>query len=82
MVRMYDGRLLLELELRNSQYACERDVFELILDKYDREQEAYEVENVIWVLQDAEDWKYNRGEYYDDEGNPDEREMSVKLWRR
>lgn len=81
MVRFYDDKYVLQIELRNRGESCERELLEHFMNDYDEVTNDYYVESIFWVLQGAEDWKHNRSVYYDEEGNPDEREMIVKIWR-
>lgn len=76
MTRFTDGRITKEITLKvweNGQWSpsFEKDFFDVGGLPYDMETDTYTVEDVEYLVEQAEDWKNGVGDYQDDyEGEP------------
>ena len=87
MTRLTDGKKTIEIVMKvweGHDYSPEwdYDFFETGRLPRDEQKDAYIVPNVDYCVEQAEDWKYGRGDFLDDyEGtpghNPDDRYVDV-----
>ena len=71
MTRFTDGTKTIELEMRvwngfDYDPAFENEFFDVGGLEYDANEDAYIVEDVEYLIEQAMDWKYGRGDQYKD----------------
>ena len=76
MTRLYDGRKIAEITMNTwtgNGYTPDfsLDFFEVGALPYDEKRDAYVVDDVDYCIEYAMDWKDSKGDFHDDEPNPD-----------
>lgn len=86
MTRFTDGKKTVEISMKvwdGSQYgpAWERDFFDVGGLPYDEETDTYMVEDVDYLVDQANDWHDGTGDYQDDfEGDPGHTPDDRAVW--
>ena len=69
MIRISDGKQTVEIEMRiNNGPDFSYDFFDIRQFPHDDETDTYTVPDVEYCIEQALDWKFGRGDYYD--GDP------------
>lgn len=79
MITISDGRLEMDIEMRNGSYNCEKEILEGYLTYYNQVTMVYKVKSVIHIINKAYNWMANIGEYYDDEYNSNDRHLTIYM---
>lgn len=82
MITISDGRLEMDIEMRNGSYNCEKEILERYLTYYNEVTMEYKVTSILAIINAAYNWRANIGEYYDDEYNCDNRQLTMYIFER
>lgn len=83
MARLYDGNKTVDIQLiswNGHEWTSDwsEDFFAVGELEYNEELESYKVEDVDYCIEQANDWKLNRGDYEEDNYEEDSREVIIE----
>lgn len=80
MISLTDGRLKMQIQMSNGHYNCEKEILERYLTYFNEVTMEYKVSSVLAIIIAAYNWRANIGEYYDDEYNCDDRQLTIYIF--
>lgn len=80
MISLTDGRLKMDIQMNNGYYNCEKEILERYLTYFNEVTKEYKVRSILAIINAAYNWRANIGEYYDDEYNCNDRQLTIYIF--